>query len=114
MNHILGILLHPHTEWDAIRQRGDSVLAHYLKYVLIIALLPPIAWYVGATEVGWNIGDRNIRLTDDSALQIVVLFYLCILCGVGILGYMVHWMSETYEASGEDKDMIAIRLLSAI
>jgi len=107
MNHIIGILFNPLQEWERIRDQSSSVLGHYLKFVVPIGLLPPVAWYVGATHVGWTLGDRVIRLTPDSALQIVVLFYLAILGGVGLLGYLVHWMSETYEAhtSTMDKGM---------
>jgi hypothetical protein len=39
-----------------------------------------------------------IRLTADSATQIMVLFYLAILVCIAMLGYMIHWMSETYAA----------------
>jgi len=61
-------------------------------------MLAPIAWYVGSTQVGWQLGDRTIRLTEESAVQIMVLFYLAILIATTFLGYMIHWMSETYEA----------------
>lgn len=98
MNHVIGILFNPEKEWDRIRVRNDTALGHYLRYVLLIALVPPVAWYIGATEVGWSLGGRVIKLTSESALQIVILFYLSILVGVAALGYMVHWMSETYEA----------------
>ncbi|MDZ7685075.1 MAG: Yip1 family protein [Gammaproteobacteria bacterium] len=98
MNHIIGILFRPKSEWERIRDHSRSVLGHYLKYIIIIALLPPVAWYIGASQVGWSLGEREIRLTEASALQISVLFYLAILIGIGALGYMVHWMSETYEA----------------
>lgn len=99
MNHLLGILLNPRTEWEAIRDSDDSVIGHYIKFVLLAGLLPPIAWYVGSTEVGWQVGERVVRLTSASAMQIMGLFYLAILVGVGGLGFMVHWMSETYEAN---------------
>lgn len=98
MNHVIGILFNPETEWDKIRVRNDTALGHYMRYVLWIALLPPVAWYFGATEVGWSLGGRVIKLTSESAMQIVILFYLSILVGVAALGYMVHWMSETYDA----------------
>tara|TARA_R110002072_G_scaffold64_12_gene458 strand:+ start:2949 stop:3545 length:597 start_codon:yes stop_codon:yes gene_type:complete len=98
MGHLLGILISPLTEWERIRDKGDTVLGHYLKFIMLIALAPPIAWYVGSTEIGWEVGGRLIRLTQESAAQIMVLFYVAILLGIGFLGYMVHWMSETYEA----------------
>lgn len=98
MNHIIGILFSPQTEWERIRESNSSVVGHYLKFVALIAILPPLAWYFGSTQVGWTLGERVIRLTPDSALQIMVLFYLAILGGIAGLGCMVHWMSETYEA----------------
>ena len=98
MNHIIGILFSPTNEWVKIRDSNKSVVGHFLSYILIIALLPPVAWYFGSTQIGWDIGERNVRITADSAIQISVLFYLAIVIGTGGLGYMVHWMSETYEA----------------
>ncbi len=98
MKHLIGILFYPREEWGKIRDDHDSALGHFFKFVLIIGLLPPIAWYFGSTEIGWTIGGRTIRLTQESAQPIIVLFYLAILVGVTVLGYMVHWMSETYEA----------------
>ncbi|MDH5737557.1 MAG: YIP1 family protein [Gammaproteobacteria bacterium] len=99
MNHILGILLNPTREWGLIRDRNDSVLGHYLRFLLVMAILPPLAWYYGASEIGWTLGDRVIRLTPDSAMQIMILFYLSILVSVACLGFMIHWMAETYGAA---------------
>ena len=99
MNHLVGIMLSPRSTWESIRDQDDSIPSTYLKFVIPIALLPVIAWYFGSVEVGWQLGDRVIRLTSASAMQIMVLFYLAMLVGTGLLGFMVHWMSETYEAS---------------
>jgi hypothetical protein len=96
MKHVFGIMFSPLAEWEKIREDSASIVGHYLKYLIWIALLPPVAWYYGSTVNGWTLGDRVIRLTPESALQIMVLFYLAILIGVGFLGFMVHWMSETY------------------
>ena len=99
MNHLVGVMLSPRSTWESIREQDDSVLATYLKFVIPIALLPTIAWYYGSVEVGWQLGDRVIKLTSTSAMQIMALFYLAMLIGTGLLGCMVHWMSETYEAN---------------
>lgn len=97
MNHLVGIITSPRSAWEAIRDQDDSVVATYLKFVIPIALLPAVAWYYGSVEVGWELGGRSIKLTSESAMQIMVLFYFAMLVGTGFLGYMVHWMSETYE-----------------
>jgi uncharacterized membrane protein len=98
MNHIFGVLFSPHATWEKIRVQDDSILMTYIKFVVPLALLPVVAWYFGSVEVGWELGGRVIKLTQASALQILVLFYLAMLMGTGMLGLMVHWMSETYEA----------------
>jgi len=98
MNHLFGLFFSPRQEWDNIRTGGNSVMSHYLAFVIWISAVAPAAWYYGSTQIGWQLGDRVIRLTSDSAMQIMVLFYLSILVCIGMLGYMVHWMSETYEA----------------
>lgn len=98
MGHLFGILFSPQSEWAKIRDKDESIVGHFLKFVLLIALLPAIAWYFGSTQIGWEIGGRVVKLTTDSAAQIMVLFYIAILLAIGFLGCMVHWMSETYEA----------------
>jgi hypothetical protein len=99
MKHILGLFLNPANEWQEIRKESGGILSHYLKFILIIAIVPAYAWYYGAANVGWTVGaDRVIKLTSQSAMEISLLFYLSMIVGIGILGYMIHWMADTYEA----------------
>lgn len=98
MNHVIGILFNPSKEWSVIRDNNDTILGHYFKYLILISFLPPFAWFFGSTEIGWEMGDRVIRLTSESAMQIMVLFYFAILGGIAALGFMIHWMAETYGA----------------
>ena len=98
MNFLFGIMISPGATWARIRDHRDSVVVTYIKFVIPMALLPAVAWYFGSVEVGWQLGDRIIKLTSTSALQIMGLFYFAMLVGVGGLGFMLHWMSETYEA----------------
>lgn len=102
MNHLLGILMRPHAEWARIRDQNDSILGHYFKYLIWIAILPPIAWWYGASQIGWELSGREIRLTSESAAQIMGLFYVTILLSVAFLGYMIHWMARTYDARNDD------------
>lgn len=102
MNHLLGILINPHTEWAKIRDRNDSAVGHYLRFLIWIAILPPLAWWYGASQIGWELSDRQIRLTGQSAAQIMGLFYVTILASVAFLGYMIHWMAKTYDARNDD------------
>jgi hypothetical protein len=102
MKHVIGILTRPCSEWASIRDDGKSAFGYYLRYLVWIALLPPLAWYFGATQSGWELNDRVIRLTPASAAQIMSLFYVAILFSIAFLGCMIHWMAKTYDARNDD------------
>ena len=102
MNHILGMLTNPQQEWGRIRDRNDSVAGHYFRYLIWVAVLPPIAWWYGASQIGWELSGRSIRLTSESAAMIMGLFYVTILGAVAFLGMMIHWMAKTYDARNDD------------
>ena len=100
LQHSLGILTKPGTEWRRLADLTETQRAIMLLYPMIWAVLPAVAWYWGTTHVGWSVGNDGsvIRLTDDSATLISFLFYSGMVTCVAVIGYFVHWMSETYGA----------------
>lgn len=100
IQHTFGLLVRPTTHWRTIAAMDDSSLRALLLYPCLLAILPAVAWYYGTTQIGWTVGDHGetIRLTDQSALQICILFYLTMLACIAAIGYFVHWMSATYGA----------------
>lgn len=105
----LSLLLMPRPAWRKVAQKPPTSWFAALIYPLLFALLPAVAWYWGTTKVGWSIGGSEaIKLTADSALPIMVLFYLAMVIAVVGIGYMVHWMSTTYGANSTVAKGIAI------
>ncbi|WP_272989157.1 MULTISPECIES: Yip1 family protein [Spongiibacter] len=95
-----GFLFSPRKQWQKVSELSDSSLASKLLYPIVLAAGPCIAWYYGASRIGWTVGDGEIvRLTDQSALQIVIAFYFAMLVSLAIIGYSINWMSETYGAN---------------
>ena len=100
LNHVWGMLTHPRSEWQTIRDEGCSVARCYAGHVLLLAAIPALSAYIGATRVGWRVGAGDpLRLTPESALPIALLFYLAMLAGVYAMGRLIHWMAATYGAS---------------
>lgn len=100
LKHLLGLLLNPKQQWRLIRAENKSIVDCYLEYVLILALIPPFAGFVGTTYIGWQIGwSAPVRLTPQSALPIAILYYLAILVAVFLVGKAIHWMATTYGAT---------------
>ncbi len=97
MQHLAGILTRPAVEWPKIAARAHET--RNLLYPAVLAALPAVAWYYGTTKVGWAVGDgETIRLTQTSAMRLIVLFYLAMVASVGTIGAFIHWMAANYGA----------------
>lgn len=97
LDHTLGILLHPDSEWKAIRNEKHSFKQVFLSHVPLLALIPTISFFIGVTQVGWSVGSGEpVKLTTLSALELCGLTYFALLFGVFILGEFINFMAKTY------------------
>ncbi len=112
LNHALGMLFRPETEWAAIKREKPTPMVVYGLYILILAAIGPVCAWFGTVETGWTIGDRLIKLTPDSATQLVILTYLAILAGSLALGYGINWMAGTFGAEQEHNGNNALALVA--
>ena len=97
LEHTLGIILHPDSEWKAIRNEKHSFRQVFLSHVPLLALIPTISFFIGVTQVGWSFGSGDpIKLTVLSALELCGLTYFALLFGVFALGEFINWMAKTY------------------
>lgn len=100
IQHGATLLISPKATWQRLANLDPAQLSICLIYPLIMAILPSVAWYYGTSQIGWTVGisESVIRLTEQSAFEIAILFYLVMVSSVAIIGYFIHWMSETYGA----------------
>jgi len=100
IQHTFGLMVRPSVQWRSISELPESTLRTMLIYPWIMAILPAVAWYYGTSQVGWTVGQHGepVKLTAESARTICILFYLTMVACVAIIGYFIHWMSETYGA----------------
>ena len=97
LNHIVGLFKNPESEWQIIRKENCSVGKCYCSHVLLLALLPPISFFIGFSQVGWTVGNAPVqKLTISIAAIYSILMYISILVGIFSMGAMIHWMSKTY------------------
>lgn len=114
LSHVWGLLFHPEAEWKTIRKENCTIGKCYCSHVLLLATIPPLAGYIGTTQVGWQVVSREVhRLTPESALWIAILTYLTILVAVFTIGKLIHWMSQTYGAKQTLSQCIALAAYTA-
>ncbi|MCQ4322388.1 Yip1 family protein [Stutzerimonas stutzeri] len=100
INHVWGLFAHPGQEWQEITGEEREVGHLHLGEVVVLAAIPAISAFIGTTQIGWSIGGGEaVKLTESSALQLTLLSYLAMLCGVAVMGAFIHWMSRTYDAN---------------
>ena len=93
------LLLSPVDGWQAIYEANLSIPECYIKHVVPLALITPVCGFIGATQVGWPIpGADTLFMTPGSAFRIAILSFLAILVAVMVIGKLIQWMGQTYEA----------------
>jgi hypothetical protein len=114
LSHVWGLLSHPEEEWKSIRKENCTIGKCYCSHVLLLAAIPPLAGYIGTTQVGWQVVSREVhKLTPESALWIAILSYLTILVAVFTIGKMIHWMGQTYGSKQTLPQCIALAAYTA-
>lgn len=114
LKHVWGLFANPEREWEAIRDERCTIGKCFCSHVLLLAAIPALAGYFGTTQVGWQIGQREVvRLTTESGLYIAVLFYITMLVAVFVMGKLIHWMGQTYDARQPLAQCIALAAYAA-
>jgi hypothetical protein len=115
IQHTFGLLTRPSAQWKTVADLPESSFKTLVLYPWFMAILPAVAWYYGTTQVGWSVGEHGeiIKLTTQSARQICILFYLTMVACVAIIGYFIHWMSDTYGAESSMTKGMVIASLTA-
>ncbi|OUS09760.1 hypothetical protein A9Q90_02585 [Gammaproteobacteria bacterium 54_18_T64] len=98
--YIPGLMFNPRKQWRNIAALSDENIKRLLPYPIVMTLLPVLAFFIGATKVGWSVsGDGIVRITEASAIPLIVLFYVALLGAIVFIGLMINWISQTYQTA---------------
>lgn len=112
--HSFRLLFSPDKEWESIRKDSESPSRLYIGHVLLLALIPAIAGFVGTSVIGWQVGDGPVmKLSTSSALSLSIMFYAAMLAGIFILGKFIDFFAATYEVSDKTPRGIAMAAYTA-
>ncbi|NVK21234.1 MAG: DUF1282 family protein [Kangiellaceae bacterium] len=115
MKNRFNVLYNPIETWPKIEKKNFTITQIYLRFLLIMAAIPPIAAYIGAVYIGWRVGfEEPVKLTWQSALLISVSAYIAILVGMYVFARLVHWMAQTYKSEATVADAFALVSYSCV
>ncbi|UCC57446.1 MAG: YIP1 family protein [Gammaproteobacteria bacterium] len=114
VKHVWGLFVNPKREWLAIRDEESTIGKSYTRHIMLLALIPALSGFIGTTQFGWQIGVGDpVKLTLQSAGVIAVLYYLAMIVGVYSMGWMIHWMGETYGADSPLSQCVVLAAYTA-
>lgn len=104
------IIMTPAREWEVIKTEPMTTGQIYTQYVMVLALIPAIAGFIGRSLVGMSILGEEFRIPIARGLAWAVLSYLLTLVGVYILAAIIDALAPSF---GSKKDMSASLKVSA-
>jgi hypothetical protein len=110
---IIRLLLSPRRLWLELAETPRSLL-HCHVGLVIIPILPALAWYYGTTKVGWTVIDRTIQLSPENAGLLAFTFYLSMLVLTYLVACWMYWMAPTYGAKADFRRDLMIAFYCAI
>ena len=97
LQHMMGMLYHPKTEWGSLRKERYSMHHIFLAQISLLAAIPALSLFIGTTQIGWSIaGSEYVKLDIASAVPAAIAFYFAMWVAVGFIAGAVHWMEKTY------------------
>jgi len=99
VKELIGIIFSPSKTWNVLASESERSIKARLLLVLAMAAIPPLCFYYGTTQVGWGSGGEQVKVSPESAIPLMILFYLALVSSIVVIGLMSHWMSKTYNAS---------------
>ena len=99
------ILVSPKTEWEVVKGEQSSVADLFTKYVMILALIPVIATFIGQSIVGVSLGPfGSFKIPVSNGILYAVVQYILTLVGVYVTALVIDALAPSF---GSTKDMIA-------
>lgn len=116
LNHVLGLLTNPRHQWQTLRrQHSSSIVEVFIRYLLVLALIPTLALLVGTTLVGWSInGAEPVVLSIRTAVPMALVFYLLLLLGVVMMAYLMFGMERYFGAQPDFERCLVFAIFTSV
>ncbi|MFM9927176.1 Yip1 family protein [Variovorax sp. H27-G14] len=99
VDRVQSILLRPKLTWLAIDEEPADAASIYKNYVMILALIPAVASFIGLSFVGLGAFGMRFRVPISSGIANMVVGYVLSLVMVLLLALIIDAMAPTFEGT---------------
>lgn len=104
------ILLQPKSEWAVIAAEPHTVQDLYTGYVMILAAIPAVAWFIGFSIIGMGMLGVSYRVPITSGVAHMVVSYVLGLGWVYVLALIIDALAPNF---GGEKNFLQALKVSA-
>lgn len=96
---LLRLLLQPKAVFVELSDTRPEPHSVFFKYVIWLALAPPVFAFIGASTFGWRVGPSTpIHIPNESLVFISLAYFAALLFGFVSTSLVAQWMAGTYGA----------------
>lgn len=96
---VLRLLFTPSAVFSELSETRPEPHSVFFRYLLWLAVIPPLFAYIGASNFGWRLGAAEpLYLDSDSLILISIAYFFALLFGFVSTAIVAQWMATTYGA----------------
>ena len=96
---LLRLLFQPTAVFEELSDIQPEPHSVFFKYVIWLALAPPLFAYIGASIFGWRIGAATpLYISAENLVIISIVYFFALLFGFVSTAVVAQWMAATYGA----------------
>ncbi|MBT8096593.1 MAG: DUF1282 family protein [Woeseia sp.] len=93
------LLFQPAAMFEELSETRPEPLVVFFRYVVWLALAPPVFAFIGASIFGWRIGGAQpLYLGPGELVLISIAYFFALLFGFVSTAVIAQWMATTYGA----------------
>ena len=93
------LLFTPQAVFEELSETRPEPHSVFLRYVIWLAVIPPVFAYIGASEFGWRLGAAEpLYLESGDLMLISIAYFFALLFGFVSTAIVAQWMALTYGA----------------
>ncbi|MBT8099410.1 MAG: DUF1282 family protein, partial [Gammaproteobacteria bacterium] len=93
------LLFQPGAVFEELSDTRPDPHVVFFKYVIWLALAPPVFAFIGASSFGWRIGAETLLYVSGDGLAVIsIAYFFVLLFGFISTAVIAQWMATTYGA----------------
>jgi len=103
VGRVKAIILKPKDTWEQVKQEETTVKGLYMSYAAILAIIPPVATFIGWSIVGMSFLGASYRIPFANGISYAVFHYVLSLIAIYAVAFIIDMLAPNF---GSQKNMV--------